>query len=95
MLSEIYRRDQKRPQNQRFNAWIENLLLEIAEYDGKLREYGPFLRFENISDNPVLLSDNLLVKNIFICLHADSFFCEHHDSTGCAHVGFCYAISAV
>lgn len=95
MLSEIYRRDQKRPQNQRFNAWIENLLLEIVEYDGKLREYVPFLRFENISDNPVLLSDNLLVKYIFICLHADSFFCEHHDSTGCAHVGFCYAISAV
>jgi hypothetical protein len=101
-LESIYLRDPKKPRNQRFNAWLDNLLFGIVEYDEKLQEYGAFLQVESIGDAHVLLMDNLTGKHVVIQISrkgsgkpGQALYCEQHLSTDCLHVGFCQALPEV
>jgi len=96
-LEAIYKKDDKRPPNQTFNAYIDNFLMDYIDYNKKLREYGAFLEFNNAFDNHILLTDNFLHKPVVVTVKAEAkkLWCETHDNDCCVHIGFCFGIKKV
>jgi hypothetical protein len=96
-LERIYKRDTKRPANQRFGAWFDNYVLELTAYEDALEKYGPFISLESIADNHILLTDNRTGKHIFVVVNSREkrLECEQDNSSECIHVGFCFAIPSV
>jgi hypothetical protein len=95
-LEEIYKRDRKRPQNQKFSAWFDNMLEGLVDYDEKLERYGALLETESLSDHSIILMDKMIGKHVFIVvdpLRKDKpLYCEKDLSTDCIHVGYCMAL---
>lgn len=94
-LEERYKNDKKRPKNQKFTPYVENLLIDLIEYEQALTEYGHILALENVTDNHIILMDNFIGKHVFVYFQEKHLFCEHHEELGCYHIGFCYALPVV
>jgi hypothetical protein len=94
-LEERYHKDRKRPKNQKFTPYVENLLLEIIEYEEALNEYGYIFSLENVTDDHIILMDNFIGKHVFVYFHDSHLYCEEHEDVQCDHVGFCYALPDV
>lgn len=78
-LHRIYEKDSKRPHTQKFGAWFDNFVYELTTYEEELARFGPFLSVDNITDNHILLTDNLLNKHVFIGVNSKEkrLECEH------------------
>src|SRR6266849_9269235 len=84
-LETIYEKDLKRPQNQKFGAWLNNHLLEFADYQQKIEQYGQFLEFVEAMDNRISIFDHKLGKSIaiFINSHRKELECEFDKESDC------------
>ncbi|AFU57260.1 hypothetical protein Ngar_c03420 [Candidatus Nitrososphaera gargensis Ga9.2] len=96
-LEEIYEKDTKRPKNQKFTAYLDNLLTQYIDYHEKLQQYGPFIEYKDKRDNYVELYDHRKRQyvNVYINDQEKQLFCEFDNSADCCHVGFCFAIKEV
>lgn len=94
-LEEIYQSDKRRPKNQKFTAYIENMLLQKIDFEKSLEEHGHIFKFETVDDNHIILMDNFIGKHVFVNFHEKILYCEEHNTIDCAHVGFCYGIPEV
>ena len=96
-LIQMYHRDNKRPRTQKFGAWLDNYLYELTTYEELTAKYGHFIALENITDNHILLLDNIAEKHYFVKMNPKiiGLVCEQDESTQCVHVGFCLAIPQV
>ena len=96
-LLQIYTKDDKRPQNQKFNAYLDNILTEMVKHQEKLEEYGHFLQFIEARDNWINILDHRLGKSavIFIDSKNKQLHCEFDNEIDCLHVGFCFAVPKV
>lgn len=98
-LEQIYNMDTKRPQNQRFTAYIENILLEFVEHDERVRKYGAFLEVASYSDNHILIMDREVGKHFFVQIASEhknaKLYCQEDASKNCVHVGFALGLPQV
>ena len=97
-LKEIFDTDNKKPKNQYFNAWLDNLLLNMVEHQERIRKYGPFLEFLNMKNiEEIILSDYKLDKiiHIFIKKEKKELHCDYCKKNNCVHIGFCYNVPEV
>lgn len=96
-IKSIFENDKRRPQNQRFGSWFDNLLHEMIAYEEDLQKYGSFISIETISENHIILSDHITKKHIFVNLNSQAkrLECEQDNASDCIHVGFCLAIPSI
>jgi hypothetical protein len=96
-LDALYQQDKKRPKNQEFGGWFDNLLLQYVEFHEQLKEYGPFLEFKDTSENMIHLYDHRTHRSIDIHIHGKKreLQCQDDHTTDCVHIGFCFAIPEV
>ena len=96
-LDVLYKRDRKRPKNQEFGGWFDNLLLQYVEFQKELEEYGPFLEYIGTTENTVHLYDHRIRKSVDVYINGKKkqLECESDETDCCAHVGFCFAIPEV
>jgi hypothetical protein len=97
-LATLFTKDRKRPENQKFSPWVNNILLKYVEFQEQQKEHGPFLEFKDADENMVTLYDHEKRKSltVYIDVKKKKLQCEYHNNkTDCLHVGFCYAIPEV
>ncbi len=96
-LVSLYENDPKRPRNQKFAAYLDNLLAEYVEYHEKLQQYGPFVEYKDKRENYIELYDYRKHQyvNVYVDDKEKQLRCDADNSTDCYHVGFCYAIKEV
>jgi hypothetical protein len=96
-LRSIYDVDKNRPENQKFGAWVNNLLFKYVEFNQDLRKYGPFLEFKSTSENMIHLFDHKLNKSVDVYINGKKkeLQCENHNRNDCLHIGYCFAIPEV
>ncbi|HEX7033057.1 MAG TPA: hypothetical protein VF172_08660 [Nitrososphaera sp.] len=96
-LVSMYENDPKRPKNQKFSAYLENLLTDYVEYHEKLRQYGPFVEYKDKRDNYIELYDYRKHQyvNVYVNDKEKQLRCDMDNSNDCYHVGFCYATREV
>lgn len=96
-LNQIYYDDRKRPANQEFGGWFDNLLLKYVEFNNDLKRYGPFLEFKDADRNMINLYDHQKNKpvTVFIDGAKKKLHCDIDKDNNCIHVGFCFAIPEV
>ena len=96
-LTDIYQHDTKRPSNQEFGGWFDELLLQLYDNVKTLREYGPFLEFWNAEDNMINIFDHKLQEPVSIFLDGPNkcLKCSKCKRQECLHIGFCFAIPEV
>lgn len=97
-LEQIYNSDKDRPKNQKFTAYVDNLLSDIVDNDQRLREYGSFMELINCDVNYVMLKDYFSGKYIIVEMAVKSgvlLYCQEDNSGSCIHVGFCLALPQV
>ncbi|MGI9011088.1 MAG: hypothetical protein ACR2F1_07870 [Nitrososphaeraceae archaeon] len=96
-LEQIYQNDNKRPKNQKFTSWFDNMLTNYTSYYDKLEGNARFMEFVGAFDNNITIYDykeNSTVT-LFINSENNELQCEKHKTNDCLHVGFCYAIPQV
>ena len=96
-LTDIYKKDQRRPRNQKFSAWFEDKMIQFTEYDENLERYGKFLDYQGAIDNRITVYDYKLDKDVTLYVDPKSkkLRCKHHNKTDCMHVGFAFAVPEV
>ena len=96
-LESIWKEDNKKPRNQKFSPWLNNILLEYVEYHEQLKEYGPFLEYNGTSENTVHLYDHRVHKSIDVHINGKKkkLECMADETDCCVHIGFCFAIPEV
>jgi hypothetical protein len=97
-LAAIWEHDTRRPDNQKFTAYINNMLSEFIEYNEKLHRYGAFLEYLDARDNRINLYDNLHNKSVTVYVDSREkrLRCDTHDNrSDCLHTGFCFAIPEI
>lgn len=97
-LESMWKEDRKRPKNQKFSPWVNNLLLKYVEFNKELKEYGPFLEFIEANDNEIFIADHRPKKlntTVYIKDDKKELQCIVDKSIDCIHVGFCFAIPEV
>ena len=97
-LKEIFDNDYKKPKNQYFNAWLDNLLLNLVDHQENVQKYGPFLEVLNMKNaEEITLSDYKLDKIIHVFIKKDKkeLQCDHCKKTNCVHIGFCYNVPEI
>jgi|SRR5580765_306145 hypothetical protein len=96
-LDHLYQEDKRRPKNQEFGGWFDNLLLEYVEFHEQLKEYGPFLEYNGTSVNTVHLYDHRIHKSVDVHINGKKrkLECMADETDCCTHVGFCFAIPEV
>jgi len=96
-LLEIYNQDRKRPENQSFTAYLDQLLKDTISFNKQVTEYGPFLEFSSAIDNHIAIKDNTMDRLVTVYINADKkeLQCDFCNKTNCLHVGFCFVIPEV
>lgn len=96
-LQKIYQTDLARPANQKFTAYIDELLKKLVDREDRLRTFGVFLRFQEARDNYITVFDNFKKKSVTVRINSknNTLHCEEDNTTACMHVGFCYAVDEV
>ncbi len=96
-LVQIYEEDKRKPQNQKFNAYFDNLLSRLVEHDEQLKHYGPFIEYKDANENMIYLYDHRIKKSVDVYINGKKKELQcHSDNTHCCvHVGFCFAIPEV
>ncbi|NOJ28823.1 MAG: hypothetical protein DA328_01490 [Nitrososphaeraceae archaeon] len=96
-LLEIYNQDRKRPENQSFTAYLDQLLKDTISFNKQVTEYGPFLEFSSAIDNHIAIKDNTMDRLVTVYINADKkeLQCDFCHKTNCLHVGFCFVIPEV
>ena len=97
-LIALYSNDRKRPENQKFSPWVNNILLKYVEFQEQQKQYGPFLEFKDADQTMVNLYDHERRKSLAVYIDSlkKKLYCEYHnDKTDCLHVGFCLGIPEV
>jgi len=96
-LLEIYNQDKKRPENQSFTAYLDQLLKDTISFNKQVTEYGPFLEFSSAIDNHIAIKDNTMDRLVTVYINADKkeLQCDFCNKTNCLHVGFCFVIPEV
>ena|ERR1044071_7350969 len=96
-LTQLYETDKKRPSNQEFGGWIDELLKQFYEYQVELKEYGPFIEFWNAEGNMINIFDHKLQEPVSIFLDGPDkcLKCSKCKRQDCLHIGFCFAVPEV
>lgn len=96
-LLEIYNNDKKRPENQSFTAFLDQLLKDTISFNKQVTEYGPFLEFSSAIDNHVAIKDNTVDRLVTVYINVDKkeLQCDFCQKTDCLHVGFCFVIPEI
>jgi len=96
-LNNIYENDRKRPKNQEFSGWLDNLLFVYAEFQKELKQYGPFIEYKDANENIIYLYDHRIKQSVDVYINGKKkeLQCQADERTDCLHVGFCYAIAEV
>ncbi|MGD1837485.1 MAG: hypothetical protein ACPKPY_05445 [Nitrososphaeraceae archaeon] len=98
-LEQIYKRDNKKPQNQKFTPWFEDFLLTFTTYNEKLERYGPFLELSNIEGNEIEIIDrrgkDKRMITVYVSGENKKLYCYQDDSNNCTHIGFCFAVPKI
>ena len=68
-LDSLYKDDSKRPRNQEFGGWFDNLLLQYVEFHEQLKEHGPFLEYNGTSVNTVHLYDHRIKSSVDVYIN--------------------------
>lgn len=93
-LEKLYEKDAKRPKNQKFSNWVDELLSNYADYHNKLEEYGPFIDYVGPGDSYINLYDHNLGRSVTITIDSRGkerkLHCDVDDDNDCVHVGFCF-----
>ena len=98
-LHRIYGHDQRKPENQKFNAYFDNLLQDLIEYREMLSKYGPFIEYRGNDEYRIFLFDSRLQQPVDILVDKEKkrLTCQSCKGTtdNCVHIGFCYAVPEV
>ena len=96
-LERVWEADRKRPGNQAFTSWMDELLQKYVEFNEDLRLYGPFLEFKDADQNMITLYDHQKNRSITVFIDGSKkrLHCDADKVNDCLHVGFCFAIPEV
>ena len=97
-LQKIYKNDDKKPQNQYFNSWLDNLILTIIDHEENIHKHGPFIEVLYIRNSEeITLSDYKLdrIIHVFIVKDKKELQCDYCKKTNCVHIGFCYSVPKI
>lgn len=93
-LKEIWTADNKKPLNQKFSGYINNILMQVVEYQEILKRHGPLMEIISVSENMINIYDHLRKQPVTVYLDTKTMKlrCSNHINSDCVHVGFCFGI---
>ena len=94
-FKKIYQKDRKRPGNQTFNGYMDELFKKIVTYNEQLDKYGQFIEFSSINGNEIELIDRRKSEKKIVTIHIDKenkiVRCLSDNIENCIHIGFCFS----
>ena len=97
-LHDMYKEDDKRPENQEFSGWLDLVLKKMIEHYKAQKKYGHFFEFIDIrKGEEVLFFDHFRKENISVTIDSTNkkLICSHDRRSDCAHIGFCLGVPEV
>jgi hypothetical protein len=69
-LLDLYNKDNKRPSNQKFTAYLDIILKNTVAFNKQITEYGPFLEFNSAIENHIAIKDNTMNRLVTIYINS-------------------------
>ncbi|MGD1838328.1 MAG: hypothetical protein ACPKPY_09780 [Nitrososphaeraceae archaeon] len=92
-FKEIYKKDKKRPVNQTFNGYMDELFKKIISHNEQLEKYGSLMEISKISNNEIEIIDRRKLEKRIVTIYIDKQLrCSMDGKNDCVHIGFCLAI---